>query len=360
LAERRLRFAVPGDLDQPTGGYRYDKRLIAELDALGWTVTHLPWPGSFPLPTAADLRMAAADLAACPAGAVALIDGLAFGVMPDILAKEAGRLRLAALVHHPLALESGLRPEERERLADLERRALGAARAVIVTSHATAATLAADYAVEPGRITVAEPGVDRPPRARPAHRRSGSIRLLAVGSIVPRKGLDVLVDALSRIPDLAWTCAIAGSLTRAPETAAALGEQIRRLGLDPRITLMGEVDDPTPLYNDADVFVLPSRYEGYGMVFAEAMAHGLPIVATNAGAIPEVVPPSAGILVPVDDAEALAVALGRVIVDADTRSRFAAGAQEAAMDLSSWPETAARVASALGRIDGRLILAHRD
>jgi glycosyltransferase involved in cell wall biosynthesis len=343
LAERRLRFAVPGDLDQPTGGYRYDKRLIAELDALGWTVTHLPWPGSFPLPTAADLRMAAADLAACPAGAVALIDGLAFGVM-----------------HHPLALESGLRPEERERLADLERRALGAARAVIVTSHATAATLAADYAVEPGRITVAEPGVDRPPRARPAHRRSGSIRLLAVGSIVPRKGLDVLVDALSRIPDLAWTCAIAGSLTRAPETAAALGEQIRRLGLDPRITLMGEVDDPTPLYNDADVFVLPSRYEGYGMVFAEAMAHGLPIVATNAGAIPEVVPPSAGILVPVDDAEALAVALGRVIVDADTRSRFAAGAQEAAMDLSSWPETAARVASALGRIDGRLILAHRD
>ncbi len=343
MAERRLRFAVPGDLDQPTGGYRYDKRLIAELDALGWTVTHLPWPGSFPLPTAADLRMAAADLAACPAGAVALIDGLAFGVM-----------------HHPLALESGLRPEERERLADLERRALGAARAVIVTSHATAATLAADYAVEPGRITVAEPGVDRPPRARPAHRRSGSIRLLAVGSIVPRKGLDVLVDALSRIPDLAWTCAIAGSLTRAPETAAALGEQIRRLGLDPRITLMGEVDDPTPLYNDADVFVLPSRYEGYGMVFAEAMAHGLPIVATNAGAIPEVVPPSAGILVPVDDAEALAVALGRVIVDADTRSRFAAGAQEAAMDLSSWPETAARVASALGRIDGRLILAHRD
>ncbi len=350
MAERRLRFAVPGDLDQLTGGYRYDKRLIGELGALGWSVTHLTWPGSFPRPTAADLQMAANDLAACPAGALALIDGLAFGVMPEILAKEADRLRLVALVHHPLARESGLSAGERDRLIVLERRALSAARAVIVTSQTTAATLAADYEVEPGRITVAEPGVDRPEKARPSHRPCGPTRLLSIGSVVPRKGFDILVDALARIADLEWTCAIAGSLTRAPATAAALGDHIRRLGLAPRIALLGEADDTTPLYDDADIFVLPSRYEGYGMAFAEAMMHGLPIVATSAGAIPEVVPPSAGLLVPADDAEALGDALRRVIVDADLRSRLATGARDAATRLPSWRDSAARVASALAAL----------
>jgi glycosyltransferase involved in cell wall biosynthesis len=352
LPDRKLWFAIPGDLESRTGGYLYDKRLIAALRGIGWSIEHLALPGSFPFPGVDDLGQAAADLAACPDGAIVLIDGLAFGAMPDIAAREAKRLRLAALVHHPLALESGLSNLDRVRFAALETRALGLARAVIVTSQTTAATLIRDYAVAANGITVAKPGFDRP-RPKPAADRSpGPIRLLSVGSVIPRKGFDVLVEALARIADLTWTCTIAGSLERSSGAVCDLRRRIAAHGLDERIVLAGEQEDLTPLYERADIFVLPSRYEGYGMVYAEAMLHGLPIIGTEIGAIPEVVPPTACILVPVEDAEALAEALRRMILDAALRSRLASGARIAAADLPSWRECANLVASAFSQMQG--------
>src|SRR5271168_5318727 len=112
---RRVWFAIPGDIETRTGGTIYDKRVMAELRASGWTVRHLQWPSSFPFPSPADEATVAASLAICPDGALVLIDGLAFGVLPDVAASEAERLRLIALVHHPLALESGLSPDIAER-----------------------------------------------------------------------------------------------------------------------------------------------------------------------------------------------------------------------------------------------------
>jgi glycosyltransferase involved in cell wall biosynthesis len=345
---RELWFAIPGDIETRTGGTVYDKRVMAELRGAGWRVGHLAWPPSFPFPSPADEAAVTASLAACPDGALVLIDGLALGVLSDLAAKEAQRLRLVALVHHPLALESGLSPETAQRLAASEREALSHVRAIIVTSEMTAATLARDYGVDRASITVATPGIDRP--ASIALRQNAVPNLLAVATVTPRKAYDVLIDALARIADLDWHCTIAGSLDRAPDTVVAVRRQIEDHALTGRIGLVGEVADPAPLYEAADIFVHPSRYEGYGMAIAEALAYGVPVVATRAGAIPEVVPEGAGILVPVDDAAALADALRRLIENPSIRQLYADGAALAAARLATWPVTAARIASALDAV----------
>jgi hypothetical protein len=289
-----LGFAIPGDLDTPTGGYAYDRRLIAELRQAGWAVRHLAWGAGFPFPSPAEEAQAAASLAALADGSLVLVDGLAYGALPAPAEAESRRLRLVALVHHPLALETGLAPELAAGLAGSERRALAAARAVIATSTTTAATLQRDYGVPAARLQVASPGSEPAPPARgSAASQGGPVHLLSAGTATLRKGHDLLIEALARIADLPWRCSIAGSLERDPAVAADLRRRIGRHALGARVSLLGALPDLGPLYGAADLFVLASRYEGYGMVFAEALQHGLPIVATSAGAIPKSVPASA-------------------------------------------------------------------
>lgn len=338
-------FAIPGDLAQPTGGYAYARRVLALLPGLGVEVSHLHLPGSFPSPNAAELEEAAALLAAVPASSVALIDGLAFGVLPpEVLAQM--RAPIVALVHHPLGWESGLDAARRAALIDSERRALAFARRVIVSSSTTARLLVEAFGVTAQHIVVAEPGTDPAPAARGS---GGVPHLLAVGAVVPRKGYDVLVAALAGLAERDWTASIVGSLDRAPQTAAALAAQIEACGLTHRIRLVGMLDDAAlaRAYDTADIFVLASRYEGYGMVLAEAMARGLPIVATAAGAAAETVPPGAGLLVAPDDAVALRVALNRLLADAGLRQNLAAGARTAGAALPRWETSVVRVAGAI-------------
>jgi glycosyltransferase involved in cell wall biosynthesis len=341
MSGEAIGFAIPGPIESRTGGYAYDRRLIAGLRARGIAIRHLAWPGGFPSPTPGELAAAARSLAEQPDGSAVIIDGLAFGAMPDLAAAEGQRLRLIALVHHPLALETGAPPG----LQAAERAALGHARAVIATSETTAATLRHAYAVPAERLTVAPPGTD--PAARAA-RRGAPPHILSLGSVTPRKGHDVLVAALAAIADRPWRCTIAGSLDRAPGTARRLRAQIDAAGLAPRITLPGEVEDTGPLYAGADIFVLASRHEGFGMAYAEALARGLPVVGTTAGAIPAVVPEAAGALVPPEDARALAAALARLLTDPAARDAASAAAWRAAARLPRWDDTVATVAALLG------------
>ena len=213
---RNFVFAVPGDLATPTGGYAYDRRMIAELKDLGWHAEVVDLGGEFPRPSAAVRAAARARLEAVPKDRCIVIDGLALGVLPD----EAAALRdgkLVALVHHPLALETGLSPAQAEALRLSERAALASVRHVIVTGAATARVLAADYAVPPARISIALPGIDPVARARgsPARARAGTVALLSVGALVPRKGYDVLLAALATI-----RICPGGSPSRARATAA--------------------------------------------------------------------------------------------------------------------------------------------
>ncbi|KPF44597.1 glycosyltransferase family 4 protein [Rhizobium sp. G187] len=341
---RSLVFAYPGDLTLKTGGYGYDRAVVAGLKSLGWDVQLLALGDGFPAPSTDTRRDAEARLSALSDGALVLIDGLAFGVLDDWAMRERSRLKIVALVHHPLALETGLSPTDQERLTNSERRALSATRHVIVTSQMTAREVADRFEIAAERITTAIPGTAR---GLPSTASGQPPHIVSIGTLTRRKGHDVLVSALKKIEDLDWTASIIGSRRLDPEISRQIEAQIATLGLADRIALCGEVDDTATALAGADIFALASRYEGYGMVFAEALTQGLPIVACHAGAVPEVVPADAGILVPVDDPSAFAAALRRLLTDEPGRAARAEASARAGSALPRWDDTSRTISNAL-------------
>lgn len=338
-------FAIPGDLAAPTGGYAYDRQVLASLPALGVVARHLELPGSFPDPTGPDLDETARRLASVPPGAVLMIDGLAYGAMPRRLIAGIAR-PIIALVHHPLACETGLSAARRAQLRESEGEALACAAAIIVTSGATARSLVAMFGLDPAVIAVAKPGVAPAPRSR----GSGPVpSILAVGAVSPRKGYGDLVHALARLHAVPWRATIAGSLDRAPAEAARIRRLIAAHDLIDRIALAGAVDDAAlaGLYDAADLFVLASHFEGYGMALAEAMMRGLAIVATRAGAAAETVPDDAAVKVAPGDPDALAGAMAALLGDGAKRNALADAAWRAGRALPRWRDTAAQVAAVL-------------
>lgn len=339
-------FAVPGDLATPTGGYRYDRRIIQELWRLGWYVDVLDLGDGFPIPSIAQRATALAILSAVPRGRPIVLDGLAFGVLP-----ETGALRfrtpLIALVHQPLALESGLDSAQARVFRESERAALAAAARVVVTSESTGRIVIADYNVSSQRVSVVRPGNDPVRAARGSN--DGIVRLLSVGSVVPGKGYDLLIGALATIADLPWRLTIAGDRSRHPAASARLDFDISAHGLGDKVAVLGALPPEriTELYLAADAFVLASRFEGYGMALAEAISHGLPVVSTAVGAIPDTMPAGTSLLVPPDDVPALTHALRRMISDRYERQRLAMNARAAAVRLPTWQESARLFAGAI-------------
>lgn len=332
-----LVFAYPGDLMTKTGGYAYDRHIVNELRANGWTVNLMPLGAGFPFPRERDLHNAEQLIAALPDQTLLVVDGLAYGVLHEVAERERERLCIIALVHHPLALETGLDPADRTRLEVSERLALACARHVFVTSPMTAKTLESAYGVPQARITVVVPGTEA---AQPARGGNAVPHIVSIGSLTPRKGHDILLRALNEVRDLSWRATIIGSDKLEPGTVRLLGNLSRELDLIDRVNFAGEVDDVAAVLETADLFALASRYEGYGMVFAEALAHGLPIIACNAGAIPDVVPRSAGILVEPDDVSAFAAGIRQLLQNEEQRMKMAEASATAGRLLPSWAETA--------------------
>lgn len=323
--------------------------MIDELRHLGWEVDVHSLDGSFPQPTVAARAQAQRTLAGFADGSLVMIDGLAFGAMADESERERDRLALVALVHHPLANETGTPPDLARQLEASERRALAGVRLVFVTSRATVRSLA-PFDVPRERIVVVEPGTDAGPLATGS--RSATTHLLCVASVTPRKGYETLMRALGQLTDLDWRLTCVGSLDRAPDTARHVMDEARRGGIADRVTFRGELgeDAVAACYDDADLFVLPTFHEGYGMVVAEAIARGLPVVSTPTGAIPELVGDDAGVLVPAADVEALASAVRGFITDASARTHLRQGAARRRQMLPSWAAAAATMSAALERV----------
>jgi glycosyltransferase involved in cell wall biosynthesis len=345
-----ITFLVPGPLDARTGGYEYDRQMVRALRARGLRVELTALDSSFPDPTPTARHHAAQQLAHLPDGAIAIVDGLAFGAMPEEAAREAGRLRLVALVHHPLAMETGVAPDRKAALQDSETRALQSAALVVVTSASTARLLQV-FGVPPDECVVAVPGTEAAPLALGSDGRHG-VELLCVASVIPRKGHEMLVHALAGLRDRKWRLTCVGSLDMHPPTARALLARIRDAGLETRVVLPGSVDSAhvAEFYDHSDLLVLPTLYEGYGMAVAEALARGIPVIGTDTGAIPDLVGSDAGLLVPPGDEAALASALQSVLDDPSLRARLQDGARQARERLPTWDDSAATLAGALGRL----------
>ena len=334
------------DPGRPSGGNVYDRRLCDGLASRGWTVLEHVVGGDWPAPEPSALRALGAAVAAVPDDEVVLVDGLIASAAADVLVPESRRVRLVVLLHMLLG-EVVADPV----VAGGERAVLAAAAAVVTTSRWTRERALGLHGLDTGRVHVAEPGTDA---AAPVAARPAGSRLICVAALTQNKGHDVLLDALATLTDLQWTLTLVGSPTVDPGYADLLRERAEGLQLAARIDrtgpLVGRALDAA--WSHADALVLATRGETYGMVVAEALARGLPVIASHVGGLPLALGHAAdgsrpGLLVPPDDPGALAVALRRWLEDADLRARLRSAAASRRTTLTGWDVTARRVAAVL-------------
>jgi glycosyltransferase involved in cell wall biosynthesis len=350
-----VHVVVPDGIDdpaRPSGGNAYDRQICRGLAAIGWSVHEHAVPGSWPRPDAAARATLTGVIAGIGDGAVVLVDGLIASTVPEVLVPQARRLRLVVLVHMPLG--AGLPGDEIADTRTTERAVLSAAAAVVTTSTWTRSWLLDRYALRAAQVHVAQPGVDA---ADLATGTSAGGELLCVAAVTPNKGHDMLLAALATVRDLPWRCVCVGSLNSEPGFADRLARQARAGGIGDRVLFTGPRTgaDLDAAYAAADVLVLASRVETYGMVVTEALARGLPVVVTAVGGLLEALghradgsPP--GLLVPPGDSAALAAALRCWLGDADLRQRLRNAAQDRRLTLSSWSATSDRISRILAEV----------
>ncbi|WP_112468656.1 glycosyltransferase family 4 protein [Streptomyces triticisoli] len=357
MSLRTVHFVLPGGVDDPatpSGGNAYDRRVTLDLPGFGWQVQGHAVDGNWPRPEAQARTELARVLRELPDGAVVLLDGLVACGVPEIVVPEAERLRMAVLVHLPLGDETGLDPAVAAELDAREREVLRAVSAVVATSDWAVRRLVSHHGLAPDRVHAATPGADIAPLAPGT---DGISRLLCVAAVTPRKGQHRLVEALAGVTDLPWTCTCVGALTQDPAYVAELRDLIGKHGLQDRFHLAGpqagaELDAS---YATADLMVLASYAETYGMAVTEALARGIPVLATDVGGVPEAVGRAPdggvpGILVPPEDPAALAAELRGWFGEADVRRRLKAAARGRRAALDGWANTARSLAGVLGRL----------
>ncbi|MFF7757398.1 glycosyltransferase family 4 protein [Streptomyces griseorubiginosus] len=357
MSLRSVHFVMPGGVDDPTapsGGNAYDRRVCLDLPGFGWQVERHAVAGSWPRPAEAARAELAQTLRALPDGTVVLVDGLVACGVPEIIVPEAERLGIVVLVHLPLGDETGLEPGLALELDAKEREVLRAVPAVVATSDWAVRRLVSHHGLAPERVHVATPGADIAPLASGT---DGVSRLLCVAAVTPRKGQHRLIEALAGAQDLPWSCVCVGGITQDPEYVAHLRMLIKRYGLQDRLHLAGpkagaELDAS---YAAADLMVLTSYAETYGMAVTEALAHGIPVLATDVGGVAEAVGRAPdggvpGILVPPEDPAALAAELRGWFGEADVRRRLKAAARGRRAALDGWATTARSLAGVLGRL----------
>ena len=347
----RVHVILPEGFDdpgQPTGGNIYDRRVCAGLAEVGWEVLVATVAAAWPVRGSGARADLARVVSAIPDGETVLIDGLIASSAAAQLLPNTGRIQMTVLLHMPLATAVGTQRDTGAERS--ERSVLRAAAGVIVTSEWTRRRVLTRYRIPARRVHVARPGVDRV--AAPARPVRG--RLICVGVLSRHKGQDLLVEALADLADREWHCVLAGSLDRDPDFVEQLQTRITRLGYDDRVRLSGVLTGAalSHAYTTADLLVAPSRSETYGMTVTEALAHGLPVIATAVGGLPEAFGSAAdgtgpGQLIPPGDPAALAAALRDWLGDEGHRHRLRAAVRQRQPTLRGWEQTTQEIADAL-------------
>ena len=348
-----VHVVVPAGIQDParvSGGNRYDHELCHDLRDAGWSVTQIVAEGSWPRPDARAQTSLARSLDALPDDAIVLVDGLIASAARPVLVPRSGRLRLVVLVHMVFGGMDidGVAVGERDEAA-----VLAVARAVVTTSAWTRRRLLERYRLPAARVHVARPGTEPGPVSP---RTPGGGRLVCVGTFSPLKGQDLLLEALGTLVGLPWRCSLVGPLDRHPGFVASLARRAAATGIADRVRMPGtRTGSALALeYRDADLLVVPSRAETYGMVATEALAAGVPVLAAEVGGLPEAVGCTAsgvpGFLVPPDDSTALAAALARWLTDAGLRCRLRSAALRRREALPDWRRTGERIRCVLAAI----------
>jgi glycosyltransferase involved in cell wall biosynthesis len=341
-----ISLIVPAPFATISGGYEYDRRMVAGLREAGHTVDVLELDGVFPRANDCARDAACRALDRLPSGTRCLIDGLAlpaFVGLDDAIAVQGA----VGLIHHPTMLETGLDAAHRAELHAIERRLMGRLRRIIVTSEATGESLVQMLGVDPTVVAIVVPGTDDMPRSTGS--AGPTCEILAVGTLIPRKGHDVLLRALTRLPDLDWHLTIAGDAEADPVHARGLHALAEELGISQHVHFAGGVprDAMEPLWQQADLFALATHHEGYGMAIAEALKRGLPVAITAGGAAAALVGPEAGVVCQPGETDQLSKALRRLIFSKDLRHDMADVAWQTGQTLPSWKAQIERFAAAI-------------
>lgn len=338
-----LRLILPGNVRHNSGGNAYNAALLAALGDLGVATESQGVDGDWPVGSSADRRRLG-RLLTDDGGRVTLVDGLvALGAPDELEAAAAAGTPAWILLHMPLADHP-----------DLERRALQAAAGVICTSSSAAADLRRRHGLKGARIAL--------PGTRPAAPAVGSEppHLLAVAALLPNKDQLLLLRAVARLTDLAWTASLVGSATADPAYAALLRRETERLGLAERVRLPGELRGAAldSEWAAADLSLLISRAETYGLVVTESLARAVPVIVRHGTGAVEAL--AAGTPTGTDelpgtavglaeDPAPLAALLRRWLTEPGLRRQWQAAARDAREQLPGWDSTARAVLALLGQ-----------
>jgi glycosyltransferase involved in cell wall biosynthesis len=325
----RLRLVVPLEVETPTGGNTYDLALAGSLRRAG-DLVQLVRAGPSDLP----------DVVRRPWDGPTLMDGLLACARPEAVRSP----RVAVLVHMPLALETGLAPEQAATIDRREREALRGAALVVATSRWAAQHLAEHHGLT--GVAVAPPGVD----PAPIGVGSDPPLFVHVAALLPHKDQLGVVAALGGLADLPWQARLAGSVDRDPAYASAVRSAVRAAGLRRRIDIAGELPRDAA-WTGADLALLPSLVETFGLVVTEALARGVPAVVSAGGPAEALgrtpTGDRPGVVVPAGDRDALQAALRRWLTDQGHRRRLRAVALARRQTLAGWDTTADHVRQAL-------------
>lgn len=338
----KVLFLVPGDINLPTGGYRYDKHMLTNWQKAGRDVTLVCVEGNYPFPSKLEIADAVASVEKLPDADIAVVDGLLGGANPQLMEALGQKMKVVALIHHPLCLENGLERQEARMLEEREGEGLKHVSHVIAVSPATRNAVCDLFGFDDGRIDIVLPGVERGKASRGSD--DATLNLLCVGSVIERKGHRFLIEALAGLKAFQWRLDCMGSTAFDEALFETLQNMLVAHNLEDRIVFHGAVCEETieAAYQKADVFVLPSLYEGYGMVYAEAIVRGIPVIGTTAGAIAQTVPDGCGILVEPENTEALGEALETMISNSELRQKFRAQTLLAEASFPTWESAASR------------------
>ena len=343
----RVAFVTVGDTGRLTGGYLYNAQVISGLREAGVEVEEVVASGA----SVEEQRAAAPQLGSLLDPEhfdVLVVDALARVACAPHLERWQAARPLVAMVHELPSIAGGRAAESKEYARDraLEEPLLRAERLICVSRHGR--SILEDRGVPASRVRVVPPGFDRLPQSVCEDWRSASdtlLRALCVAQWIPRKGILELVRAWASRERPGAFLELVGETSADPDYAlevrAAVAEVSERPGISVAVT--GPVDDNAlaTAYARADLFALPSHYEGYGIVYAEALAYGLPVLACGVGPVPDLVGKQAALLVPPEDERALSEALDLLLSDAELRIRMSAAARRRTRCLSSWDEVVA-------------------